>query len=92
MADSAKRYRLKSVEVEAIFYSGKNGDEVSRWGGWMTVYAEGHGVLHVEGADGPFHLRGGQWLVRNFLNGDIGGLYGVTDVAFKATYEEASDD
>lgn len=87
---SAVKARLKSPEVHAIHYDG-NADAVSKFGGWMSVYADVGATddsLCVTGnVRAPFALKPGEWLVRSFTEHEHGIMYGMTDSAFRSAFE-----
>ena len=93
MMDGVAAYRKKPVEVEAIFYDGKNGDEVSRWAGWMTVYAADDAAVHgdegliVTTLNGTVRAFPGEWIVK----GVEGEFYPCKHGIFEATYEAVPD-
>lgn len=67
---AAQVFRLKRNDVEAVQFDGENGDEISRWVGWMTAYAAEPGPgMYVTTRDGIARLGVGDWLTKDALSG-----------------------
>jgi hypothetical protein len=83
---SAKRYRKKPVEVEAIFYDGTNFKAMAEFTGFTVWEAEGVGndYVGIVTMEGKLYFGPGYYVVR----GVTGEFYPCHRDIFKRTYEE----
>ena len=83
---SAKTYRKKPVEVEAIFYDGTNFDAVAEFTG-RTVWKaseDGDNYVGIVTMEGKLYFGPGHYVIR----GVAGEFYPCHGAIFHKTYEE----
>jgi hypothetical protein len=86
------KFRKRPVVIDAIQYTGDNGQEVLRWAkkllsvpsdGGTEPYIASDGELHIRTLEGDHHATAGDWIIR----GVKGELYPCKPDIFEATYE-----
>ena len=85
---SAKRYRKKPVEIEAVFYDGTNFKAVAEFTGLTVWEAEGVGsdYIGMVTMEGKLYFGPGYYVVR----GVAGEFYPCHRDIFMRTYEEVT--
>ncbi len=86
-----KTYRKKPVEIEAIQFTGDNGEQVAEWcdGTFETITCHGEGpptVVFIDTLEGRMSANRGDFVIR----GVQGEFYPCKPDIFAKTYDEVS--
>ena len=93
---SKMKFRKKSVEIEAMQYTGNNGNELYQWSGGTvyespvlmpTIYNPTGAYVQVKTPEGVMTGVVGVWIIR----GVKGEFYPVKNDIFRETYEGVED-
>jgi hypothetical protein len=77
------RYRKKPVEIDAIRWTGENGDEIESWSEGQVRCGDTFAVVRT--LEGEMRGNVGDWIIR----GVQGEYYACKNDIFVATYEPA---
>lgn len=86
------KYRKKPVVIEAVQYTGKNGNEIRKWSGNKVIESPvlepsddnlSGKYVQIETLEGTMIGNVGDWIIK----GIQGEFYPCKDEIFKATYE-----
>jgi hypothetical protein len=80
---TARRYRRRPPEVEAMLYDGTNGDVVALWAGGAVVDDE------LRLPQTKIQPQAGEYVVRSVLAGGLGPAYTVKPEIFRWAWETA---
>lgn len=86
---SAKRYRKRPIEIEAVQFAGTWGSflEIQEWSDRRVKGEKGDGTLTIETLEGTMTAVKGDWIIR----GVKGELYPCKPDIFAATYEPVGE-
>lgn len=82
---SPQRYRKKPVVIEAVRYTGDNGQEIGRFVGEADRNSENQFLIHT--LEGTMAADPGDWIIR----GVQGEFYPCKPDIFAATYEAETE-
>jgi hypothetical protein len=83
------RFRKKPVVIEAVQYTGDNGDDIIAWAGGCAVeFDPFYGGLSIATLEGAHRATAGDWIVR----GVKGEFYPCKPDIFAMTYEPADSE
>ena len=77
------RFRKKPVVIEAVQFTGKNQDEIIRFGGKDVGFFGRVSELRIRTLEGMMHVSTGDWVIR----GVKGEIYPCKPEIFAETYE-----
>jgi hypothetical protein len=80
---SARKFRKRPVEIEAMQFTGDNADEVCAWIGEAGHTISLFGSFRIHTLEGDMHVSVGDWVIR----GVQGEHYPCKPDIFEATYE-----
>ena len=85
-AIAERRYRKRPVTIEAVHWTGDNGEEVARFMGQDRPPWPGPTPIEIQTLEGTMTARVGDWIIR----GIKGEYYLCKPDIFEATYEPAT--
>lgn len=83
----AQRYRKRPVTIEALQFTGTNGDEIAHFAGLAAVVTGRTHALHIKTPEGLMRAAPGDWIIK----GVSGEFYPCKPDIFAATYEAVED-
>jgi hypothetical protein len=82
------KFRKKPVVVEAIQWTGSNGDEIARFCGGKCTFKHGNPEFFtLESHSAPLEASPGDWIIK----GIVGEFYPCKPDIFEQTYEPVDD-
>lgn len=82
---TAKRYRKRPVEIEALQWTGNNGADLQSWCGedrFLFSDKDGSACLYVAANDAWLDLEKSEWIAKDRL-----GFYPIKNDMFHESYE-----